>query len=71
MAKALTALPKGDYTVYCHRCYGVDLPLKRSQATLHGSPDFGGLWHCSGHANDCPLCPHGADYCDADCKANA
>ncbi len=64
----MTKKVERDYAVYCHRC-PVDIPLlMRSQATLHGTPDYGGLWHCPKHT-DCAQEPHGIDYCDADCPA--
>ena len=70
MTKPATSLPRGDYVVYCHRCHVKVRPeLMRAEATMHGSPRFGGLWHCALHADDCPLCPHNADYCDEDCSS--
>lgn len=70
---------KQDYPVVCHRCpadwamvqgeRGQAVPrLPRSKATLHGTPDYGALWHCPEHADDCPTCPHGS-WCDESCKA--
>lgn len=66
MTKSIASMPKGDYAVYCHRCSAVVPVLMRSQATLHGTHEWGGLWHCPEHADDCSLEPHG-EYCDENC----
>ena len=61
-----------DYKVYCHKCdplpngAGLREDLKRSAATLHGSRDWGGLWHCAEHAQ-CDYCAHDPSYCDSQC----
>ena len=72
MTKPVATMTRGDYVVYCHRCPGnpekVRPVLFRSEATMHGNPKFGGLWHCQQHTDDCQLCPHGADYCDENCR---
>ena len=54
------------YRVYCHVC-PIDAPiLRRCDALLHGSPDWGGLWHCPDHAR-CTYCAHDRGYCDKEC----
>lgn len=58
-----------DWTVYCHKCdplpngQGLREDLKRSVATLHGTREWGGLWHCPEH-RECDYCPHDSTYCD-------
>lgn len=57
-----------DYQVYCHEC-PIDAPvLLRKDAMLHGSPEFGALWHCNEHADCQTTCrkDHGK-WCDQDC----
>lgn len=54
------------HRVYCHAC-PIDAPfLARRDAILHGSNDFGGLWHCAEHAH-CSYCAHDPEYCDDAC----
>lgn len=55
------------HTVYCHVCIGhEESAVPRNEATGHGNPCFGALWHCPAHV-DCTYCPHGR-WCDPNCE---
>lgn len=58
-------LPTHD--VMCHVCINPNdrVRVPRNEAMMHGTADFGGLWHCLQH-RVCPTCPHGS-WCDEDC----
>jgi hypothetical protein len=64
------AISELTYPVHCHVCKYPAGAHPRNTSTMHGSPTFGGLWHCPEHADvDCG-CHHG-DWCNPGCKKAA